>query len=491
MRDEDRTPVVVGVALCQEKTEDPREASEPYRLMCKAVLEAAEDAGSSELLREVESVGVLRGMWQYRNPARLVALELGLGDVRTEIADPGVLQLTPFHALCRAIAEGRQDTGVVVGAEAQYRSLRSMLTNTPVSDTDDSDAPPPDVHYGSSDPFCSELEASRGLSLPAEFFAVLESAVRYDRGWSIEENERQLAELQSAFSRVAAKNPHAWRREELSPEEIRNPGPRNSVLAFPYRKRHAAQWNVNQSAAVLVCSRAKARELGLRPERWVYPVAATESRHVVTMAQKRHLHTHPGTVLAGERLFELSGLSPDDLSFADLYSCFPSAVWCFAHDLRIHPACPWTVTGGMAFAGGPFNHYALAATARMAEVLRQEPEPRHGLVSNLSGIFGKESCLLLSNRPPAGGYRFEDVTEAVARVDTPLPLDPAYTGPATVAGYTVLFQGETPFRAIAVCDTPEGSRTVAKTDDPRLAERMTREEFCGRRVRISSDGTMS
>jgi hypothetical protein len=149
----------------------------------------------------------------------------------------------------------------------------------------------------------------------------------------------------------------------------------------------------------------------------------------------------------------------------------------------------------MAFAGGPFNHATLAGAARMVEVLRAESAARHtrqvGLVTNLSGIFGKQGCMLLSNVPNDAGYRFEDVTDQVAAADPPVPLDPDYAGSATIVGYTVVFDGPAPSHALAICDTPAGKRTVARSEDAGLLAAMTREEFCGRRVLVETDGSLT
>src|SRR5207249_6177880 len=154
------------------------------------------------------------------------------------------------------------------------------------------------------------------------------------------------------FSEVAAGNPHAWRRQPVSPQAVRDPSPRNAMLAFPCTKRHSSQWNVNQAVAILVCSAARAAGLGLERDGWIFPIAAAQSRHVVPLAQQRRLHTHPGTVLSGERALALAGVSVRDLTAVELYSCFPAAIQSFARDLRLDGTLPWTVTGAMPFAGG-------------------------------------------------------------------------------------------------------------------------------------------
>jgi acetyl-CoA C-acetyltransferase len=485
------TPVIVGVGFHQEQTRDPRESSEPYQLMVHAVRRAADDAGSQKLLEQIESISVPQGMWQYRNPGKLIADALGCPSAKSVISDLGVLQLTLLSDVCRAIAAGEQALGVVTGGEAQFRELRSMITQQPVTDTQQpEDTPPPDVHHTSSDPFCSDLEGQRGLHLPVELFAIIESALRYHQGLDIEQHRDTVARLYSSFSEIAAVNPHAWRREPVSAEEIRNPTAKNSMLAFPYTKRHCTQWNVNQAVAILVCSAAKAEQLGLRSEGWIYPVAAAESKHVVVLAQQRQLHSHPGTVLCGERALALAGIATRNVTAAELYSCFPSAIQSFAQDLKLEGVCPLTVTGAMPFAGGPFNSASLEGVARMVEVLRSGAgaERRVGLVSNLSGIFGKQGCVVLSNRPNDNGYGYEDVTRAAAAKDLPVPLTGDYAGPATIVGYTVMFNRDEISHGIAICDTPDGVRTVVRTEDKALLESMTREEFCGRGIEVLSDG---
>jgi acetyl-CoA C-acetyltransferase len=185
-----------------------------------------------------------------------------------------------------------------------------------------------------------------------------------------------------------------------------------------------------------------------------------------------------------------------DIAAAELYSCFPSAIQSFGLDLGLEGTCPLTVTGTMAFSGGPFNNFSLEGVAKMVEVLRSgdpgEPsERRVGLVSNLSGIFGKQACALFSNVPNDAGYGYEDMTAAVAAEDLPVPLDGDYTGPASIIGYTVVFKKVEPSHAIAICDTPAGKRTVVRTEDRTLMSQMMEQEFCGRAIEVDQDGGFS
>jgi acetyl-CoA C-acetyltransferase len=156
-----------------------------------------------------------------------------------------------------------------------------------------------------------------------------------------------------------------------------------------------------------------------------------------------------------------------------------------ARELGIDEARPLTVTGGMTFAGGPLNNFVLQAVAKLASVLRTDPES-YGLVTAVSGILTKQGVSLWSGHEPAAGFGFFDVTKETARDQAPVPLVESFDGTARVAGYTVLFEGDRAARTAFVCDLPDGRRTLAASDDPALAELGTQEELSGRRVRLAS-----
>jgi acetyl-CoA C-acetyltransferase len=489
------TPVIIGTGFSQEKLDDPAASSEAWQLMVKAIRNAAEDAGKPELVRELESMTILKGMWDYKNPGQLIKEDLGCESATNILADVGNLQLSALFDLCNAIERGEKQIGVVTGGEAKYRELRSKITGVEISNTvQGDDVPEPDVYCGIPDPFASDIEINAGIFMPVELFAVIESAIRHSEGLTPDEHRDKIAELYSQFSEIAVNNPNAWNREKVSANEIRNPEGKNTMLAFPYTKKFNSQWNVNQGVAILVCSAGKAREMGLDESRWVYPLAGAQNRHVVCLGQKKQLHSQPGSVKSGEAVYRMAGIKPEDIDTADLYSCFPAAVQSWGKDLRLDNGCAWSVSGCMAFAGGPYNHASLDSFVRMAGIIRSgeglnKEGRRIGLVSNLSGIFGKHAVVLLSNEPNPDGFGFEDVTEEVAKIDQPMPTNPEYTGPATIVGYTVAFNKEGPSHAFAYCDTPKGERIVAKNHDAALLEEMTRHEFIGKAVTINDDKT--
>ena len=63
--------------------------------------------------------------------------------------------------------------------------------------------------------------------------------------------------------------------------------------------------------------------------------------------------------LGGRRALEMAGLTIDDVAIVDLYSCFPSAVQLGAQSLGLDINRQLTRTGGLSFAGGPWNNYVM------------------------------------------------------------------------------------------------------------------------------------
>jgi acetyl-CoA C-acetyltransferase len=174
-----------------------------------------------------------------------------------------------------------------------------------------------------------------------------------------------------------------------------------------------------------------------------------------------------------------AGRRLDAVPHRDLYSCFPAAVRIQQRELGIVDDPTPTVTGGMTFAGGPLNHYAFQALARMASVLRADPGSA-GLVTAVSGMLTKQGVSLWSSEP-GPGFAHDDVSAATAR-DTPVVNVGPAAGPATIATYTVLYDKTAPPRTVLLCDLPAGTRTLVSSDDAALAERAISEDLCGRPV---------
>jgi acetyl-CoA C-acetyltransferase len=485
------TPVLVGIGVVDQKLEDWRAAKEPVDLMIDAARAAVQDAGAAELGSLCQRVYVPRGLWQYSDPARLVASALGAPDATTVLVELGILQQTALGESCRLIAGGELEVAMVVGGEARYRHLRAQIAGEEAAERAQEEAPDITMALpnGVSAELYLEAELNAGLSyMPVNYYAIMESAFRASRGWSVEQHRDYMADLYSRFSDIAADNPHAWKPGHVDAATIRDPGPKNPMLAFPYTKLHNTSWNVDQASALLFCSAAKAESLGIPRERWIFPLASAECDQVLSVAQRRSLHRVPGVRAAAEAMFAACGCSLQEIDLLELYSCFPVAVESYAAEIGIDldRDRDFTVTGGMPFAGGPLNNYVLQATCRMAQLLRQG-RGRSGLVTSVSGLMTKQGIALWSTDPAPGGFRFIDVTESVVAGNPPLEVVAGHEGEATVAGYTVMYQGGERLRAVAMVDLPDGRRAVVWSEDPDVMAEMEQREYCGATVRCSAD----
>jgi acetyl-CoA C-acetyltransferase len=478
-----QTPVLVGVGAVVQREDDAAAAKEPVELMIDALARAGEDAGAPALLAEAGTVIVPKGIWSYPDPARIVADRFG-APARTVLAEVGILQQSPFTLAAGRISAGDADVVLVAGGEAKYRALRAQIAGTTAPETAQ-DGITPDERVDPHGDIISQVEIHRGLAVPARQYAVMETALRAATGTSVDAHLQELAELQSAFSHVAAGNPDAWDRTTRSPADLA-PSPANRVVALPYTKLHCSQWNVDLAAGHILCSVETATRHGIPRDRWVFPVAAAESNTMIPLTERAELHRSRGFALGGRRLFEAAGTTIDDIAHLDLYSCFPAAVRIQARELGVADGRPLTVTGGMTFAGGPLNNYVLQTMVTLARVLRADPGSL-GLSTSVSGMITKQGLGLWSTEPPVNGFTALDVSDEVAQATRTLPSSADASGDGEIAGYTVVFDGDRPAQAIVVA-TVGDVRTVATSDDPDVAAALTEGEWVGRTVTVVADG---
>jgi acetyl-CoA C-acetyltransferase len=322
--------------------------------------------------------------------------------------------------------------------------------------------------------------------MPVRQYAVMENALRFAEGMSLAEHRDEVAAMWAGMSRVAVGNPDAWSGEALSTEAVRDPGAGNRMLAFPYTKRHNSQWNVDQAAGLIFTTRALARASGVPESQWIHPRAVAESNHMLPLVERAELHRCPAFGIAGRAALAHAGLHVEELAHVELYSCFPSAVRVQQRELGLAEDRPVTVTGGMAFAGGPLNNFVLQAAVAMARRLRIE-RGASGMVNAVSGMLTKQGVSLWSTRE---GPVFDAIdVSAEAERETPrMTVREAYVGEARVAGYTVIYGADGPTHTVVLGDVDDTLRVVGVGDSAALAETAIGAEIIGPDVRIDGQG---
>ena len=455
---------------------------EPLALMIEAAHYAGKDSGSSKLLRQIKSISVPVGRWRYRNPGKLIGHAIGAPNALSISALPGISQQTLISNACGSINEGEIDCALVVGGEAGYRLQQAKSAGMALQDTLSEDTA--DTVLKPQTEMLPDYEQRTGLGqMPVGYYALLDCAFRRYQKLGLDEHRDQMAALYSQFSHIAANNPHAWHRETQPAETIRNASSTNPMLAFPYTKMHNAQWNVDQASALLFVSVALAEKLNIPRERWIFPQAFSEANHMLNITARDALHRCIGASIAGSAVLDAARCKPQDLDYLELYSCFPIAVASYAHELNIPKNRDWTFSGGMPFAGGPFNNFVLHTVAQLAHLLRQKPGAR-GMVTTVSGILTKQGFGIWGTEPSPNGYQFIDVTQEVAAKTKVCEVVEDYSGSGVIAAYTVLHDRAGPYRGVAIVDLPDGRRTIASSKDIVEMRNMETNDVCGLSVDI-------
>ena len=388
-------------------------------------------AASADTVAVVQMVS-----WPYPDPGALLARRLGAGEVRRTVTTTtgGNSPQMLMNVLAADVRAGRSDIVLLGGAECVHTRWRARREPKQWLEWTHDDSPPCPEVFGDDRPGSSPYEVAHRADAPTNIYPLFETALRA-RGWSRGRGAPAfVSELWATFAAVAAVNPHAWSRVAWSAEEIRTVAPENRMVTFPYPKRMCANIDVDQAAAVLLCSHSAAVAHGVPSDQMVFPLTGADAHDHYFFTEREHLAAAPAIGIAGRAALGAAGYGIDDVARFDLYSCFPAAVELAMDALGlVGPAGgdtrPLTVTGGLGFAGGPANDYPTHAIARMVEACREEPGSV-GLVHALGWYATKHAVGLYSSEPLEDGFAHVDPARRKPR---PMP-SPHARSPARTTG---------------------------------------------------------
>lgn len=468
----DRQPVLVGVGT----TDVDAEAAVGMRLALEA---AAADAGAPGLLSRIDRVVVPRGLWGYQDPGRLIAEAVGSPGARTTVVELGVTQQGIIDEALLTLATGKAEVVAVVGGEARRWARGSDPSGAPRAET--AQTGQPDEIVRPDRELFDAAERAVDLVQPAQQYAMIDNALRAAEHMTPDAHRRAIAELWARFNAVALDNPRAAFGRPMTAQEIAEPSAGNRPIAFPYNRWHVSQWTVDQAGALLLCTAAAARAAGVPAERWIYPLVGVHTSRTTTLVSRPELHRWPQMAHLGRAAAEHIGRPLGEIELVDLYSCFPAAVRVQQRELGLPVEGTPTVTGGMAFAGGPLNNYVFQSTAEMVRRLRRAPGAL-GLVTAVSGFLTKPGLAVWSTAAPAEPPLLGDLEVDAAPAPRAVVLE--HRGPATVVSYTVTYEAAEPSRLVVVAETPDGRRCAAHCLDPEAAQAATRTELIGQPVGV-------
>lgn len=478
--DESKIPVIVGVG----QINDREERLNAVELMAAALRNADADGGGCWLGR-VDTLDVVAQLSfpEFADASAPLAQMLEIAprhcaQTRYPMGDSPVALL---NQAANRIASGEAEVCAIAGGEA----LRTAAKRAAGGKRDA-------VRESASRATRSGRERY-GIVAPTDVYPLYENACRKAWGRTLAQAQRESADIWSGLSRVAANNPNAWLRTEYTPEQILDVSAGNRPIAFPYTKLMVANASVNQGAAFIVTSLARAKAAGVPKAQLVYIGRGAEARE-------------PGDVLARDRLdgslsleaslrnaLAFNGLTSDDLDFVELYSCFPVMPKLARRVIDWPLDQPMTVFGGLTFGGGPVGNYMSHAIASMTEALRTGG--RYGLLFGNGGFATTSHSIVISRDPEiaAQGARDSSVqAEADAQRGSAPPLLETYSGDGEIETYTVFYDREGAAKSgVIVGKTDAGERFLAHVarEDAELIAFLTDcvHEPIGARGKVSTD----
>ncbi len=292
-----------------------------------------------------------------------------------------------IHHAASAIATGMADVVVVAMADA----MRSGLTRDQAMLVQASTGHP-------------EFEQPYGPTVPA-YYALIAQAHMAEFGTT----QEQFASIAVACRAHAARNPAAQMRDLISVEDVLE----SRMIADPLHLLDCSLVSDGGSAIVLTSSE-RAADMKQTP---IYLLGAGEGHSHEHISAARDLTTSAAKE-AGERAFEMSGLSPKDMDFAQLYDCFTPTVLVELEDLgfckkgeggafvesgALLPggSLPVNTHGGLlshSHPGNPGSMFALTESVwqlRGEASGRQVANPKNALVHAQGGIMSSHTALVL------------------------------------------------------------------------------------------------
>ncbi len=484
----DQIPVIAGIGEITDRPKDVMQSLEPAALMAEAARRA--DADSRGLLKQVDSLDIIALVsWRYDDlPARLCE-RLGIAPKRAFYGTVGGESPVRYiHEAAQRIALGTSGVALIAGAEAQYAVNHAKRAGIDL----------PWTSYAVSAPkmkraadYVHPLGHKLGVAWPISVYPFYDAATAHAWGQTPAQARAESALLWSRYSAAAARNPYAWSKTPLSPADIATVTPDNRMISWPYVKRMVANPNVNQGAAIIVTSLAKARAAGIPEDRLVFiGASASASEPRDWLARDAYTVSH-----AQDAVLDAMLARSEKFDALELYSCFPVVPKMARRKLGLGPDVEPSVTGGLSFFGGPLNVYMAHAASAMVRAIREGASA--GLLYGQGEFVTKHHALILAREPQDDGVladaRAQEKADA-CRGPAP-PTDETPDGPATIETFTILHdaQGQ-PIQGVVIARMRSGARTLARipaahADDLALLTNQDRYPIGARgRVRPGPDG---
>lgn len=223
--------------------------------------------------------------------------------------------------------------------------------------------------------------------------------------------QEQLAQVAVSIRKHASMHPNAQKRDPLAIDDVLS----SKMISWPLTKDMCSIVS-DGGGALIVTSAERARDLKKKPVLLLGGGARTTNEHASLIADL----THTGSADAGRQAYEMSGLGPKDIDFAELYDCFSITPILFLEDfgfcekgdggrfveggkrIEIGGEIPIVTHGGChahCHPGLPSGIFHIIEAVRQlrgeVDGPRQVKDARVGLVTGLGGHFSSHTALIL------------------------------------------------------------------------------------------------
>ena len=456
----DRSPVIAGIGEIMDRPKDVAASLEPLALMVEAARRA--DAEALGLLREVDSVDIIALVsWRYEDIDAQLAARLGIAPRRSVYGTVGGESPVRFlHEAARRIANGSSAVGLVIGAEAQYAVGHAKRANIELPWTPYAVSA---AKMKRAADYVHPLGHALGVAWPISVYPFYDAATAHAWGQTPAEAQAESALLWSRYAAAAARNPFAWLKAPLSPADIATVSPDNRIIGWPYTKRMVANPHVNQGAAIIVTSLARARAAGVPEGQLVFIGAGAQANEPRDWLARDVYHVnHAQDAVLASMLAQVEG-EGERFGALELYSCFPVVPKMARRNLGLSADVEPSVTGGLSFFGGPLNVYMAHAACAMTRSIREGVGL--GLLYGQGEFVTKHHALILGREPQGDGVLQDaGAQEEADRRRGPIPpTETAPEGEATIETFTIPHDPSgRPIQGVVIARLPGGQRTLAR-----------------------------
>jgi acetyl-CoA C-acetyltransferase len=334
-------------------------------LTFEAVKPALDDASVSGEDIDFVSYATVGGMYEEALPAVVAAEYCGLtgaGLVRCEAACAS--GSAAFYTSYLNVASGLSDVSMAIGME--------KMTEV--------DTPTMMEMIGRAGSYLWEFH-NFGMTFPA-YYALYASAHMARYGTT----EEDMAEVAVKAHKYGAMNPKARFQKETSVDEVLS----SFLVAWPLKLFDCSPI-CDGSAAVILASEEKVRELGIETPVWVSGVGY--SSDTANLSKRPDFVGLRASVTASEMAYKRAGVGPDDLDVATVHDCFTIAEIMAYEDLgfcergegvkliregstEIGGKIPVNVDGGLKAKGHPIGATGCSMIYELTKQLRGEAESR-------------------------------------------------------------------------------------------------------------------